>query len=83
MKVLKQMEISDACLAILAIMFSYMLLSSCSQKSNCPTVTKNYFMKGVPKPKPLYSGKYNKAYIVPKKYRKGIIGYGDPLKTKK
>lgn len=51
-------------------------LSSCS-KGQCPTTNKSYFYKGVPKPKPLYKGyRSNKGYIVPSKYRKGVINYG-------
>jgi hypothetical protein len=52
------------------------LFSSCS-RGQCPTTNKNYFMRAVPKSKPLYKGyKSQKAYIVPYKYRRKISNYG-------
>jgi hypothetical protein len=52
------------------------LFSSCS-RGQCPTTNKNYFMRGVPKSKPLYKGyRSQKAYIVPYKYRRKVSNYG-------
>lgn len=52
------------------------IFSSCSQ-GQCPTTNKKYFTNGVKAAKPLYRGyRSQKGYIVPSKYRKGIVNYG-------
>jgi hypothetical protein len=68
------------------IMMLLFCVFSCSTATKCPTITKNYFMRGVPKPKPIYSSKKRKVnsyYIVPQKYRRETLGYGDILKSKR
>lgn len=86
-KVGAYLELPEVALVIISMLFVYMLCTSCSAKTKCPTITKNYFTRGVPRSKPLY-GKPTKrnvdrSYIVPRNYRKNVLGYGDLSKSKK